>query len=103
MKFIQLQSCLPWLFMINCVGLWMLGLALVAPGWLRAQEDVAETKANHQIDTTPIKQYPITDADRNHWSFAPIQRHPLPATKQPQWQRTAIDAFILAKLEGKDL
>jgi len=65
------------------------------------QEDVAETKANTHIDTTPITEPLITAGDRMHWSFAPIQRHPLPATKQSQWLRTGIDAFILEKLEAK--
>jgi uncharacterized protein DUF1553/uncharacterized protein DUF1549 len=68
-----------------------------------AQEDVAETKANFKIDTTPITEIPITPADRSHWSFAPIQRHPQPATKNTHWLRTGIDAFILARLEAKDL
>jgi hypothetical protein len=76
-------------------------LAILSPA--RAQEDVAETKSNFKIDTTPIVESPITDSDRSHWSFAPIQRHPQPPTKNTTWFRTGIDAFILAKLEAKDL
>jgi hypothetical protein len=69
-----------------------------------AQEEVAETAANKTpIDTRPIVEAPITDSDRSHWSFAPIQRQPLPPTKAANWLRTAVDAFILAKQEAKDL
>jgi hypothetical protein len=78
---------------------------LIALGLLpvQAQEDVAETKASTHIDTTPIKEAPITASDRSHWSFAPVQQQPLPETKRAQWLRTAIDAFILARLESKDI
>src|SRR5262245_7149786 len=58
-----------------------------------AQEDVAETTAKFQIDTTPITEAPITDSDRAHWAFAPIQRRSVPATKQSAWLRSPIDAF----------
>ncbi|MFN0051413.1 MAG: DUF1549 and DUF1553 domain-containing protein, partial [Planctomycetales bacterium] len=78
-----------------------MGQVALAPAL--AQEDVAETKANSAIDATPIVEPAITDTDREHWSFAPIQRHPLPLTRQPEWLRTGIDAFILAKLAAKDL
>src|SRR5262245_3298856 len=53
-----------------------------------AQEDVAETTAKLQIDTTPIAEAHITDSDRAHWAFAPIQRHPLPPTKSTAWLRS---------------
>lgn len=79
-------------------AIFLAALLALGLGSLRAQEDVAETKANTRIDTTPITEPAITDADRVHWSFAPIQRHSLPETKQSQWLRSGIDAFILAKL-----
>jgi len=69
-----------------------------------AQEEVAETAVNKTpIDTRPIVEAPITDADRSHWSFAPIQRQPLPATKNTTWLRTAVDPFILARQEAKGI
>ena len=34
-----------------------------------------------------------------HWSFQPVKRPPLPATKNPAWVRNGIDHFILARLE----
>ena len=45
------------------------------------------------------KEYEITDADREHWSFRPVARSAVPTVKNRDWVRTPIDAFILAKLE----
>ncbi len=73
----------------------------------------------------PVK-FTITEADRKHWAFQPIQRPPVPALKSPvlsaqssenrspaatkppsteHWAPSTnpIDAFILAKLEAADL
>jgi hypothetical protein len=75
----------------------------VGIGPAAAQEDVAETKTNLQIDTTPITEPKITESDREHWAFQPIQRHPLPTTNDREGLRNSIDVFILAKLEAKSL
>lgn len=48
------------------------------------------------------KEYEITDADRDHWSFRPVVRPTIPTVKNRVWVRAAIDAFILAKLEQAD-
>lgn len=50
-----------------------------------------------------LKETPITKADREHWSFQPIQRPALPAVKNREWSRTPIDRFILARLETEKL
>ncbi len=34
------------------------------------------------------------------WSFAPVQRHALPVVKNTAWPKTAIDHFLLAKMEA---
>ena len=38
-------------------------------------------------------------AMRDHWAFKPIQNPPVPQVTDPDWVKTPIDAFILAKLE----
>jgi len=50
-----------------------------------------------------IVEEPITDFDRQHWSFSPLVRPEAPAVKNTEWGKTSIDAFILAKLESKGL
>ncbi len=38
-----------------------------------------------------------------HWAYQPVVRPAVPAVKDKKWVRTPIDAFVLAKLESKDL
>jgi hypothetical protein len=45
----------------------------------------------------------ISDDDRSFWSFQPIRRPALPPVQQRQLVRTPVDAFLLAKLEARDL
>jgi cytochrome c553 len=44
-----------------------------------------------------------TAAQRDFWSFRPIQKVEPPKTVDTDWVRTPIDAFILAKLEAKGM
>lgn len=43
----------------------------------------------------------ITAADREHWSFQPVQPVVPPDVRDRAWVRNPIDQFVLAKLEGK--
>lgn len=43
---------------------------------------------------------PVTDEDRQHWSFKPLVRPAIPDVKTHEWVRTPIDAFVLAAIEA---
>jgi mono/diheme cytochrome c family protein len=45
----------------------------------------------------------ITPAQRSFWSFQPLRNPPPPPVKDVSWAVTAIDRFILARLEEKNL
>jgi mono/diheme cytochrome c family protein len=45
----------------------------------------------------------ITTEDRNFWAFQPPRRPPVPGVKQQHLVRNPIDAFLLQKLEEKNL
>ena len=45
----------------------------------------------------------FTPAQKNYWAFQPVKKPPVPAVKNKAWVKTPIDAFILAKLEEKNL
>ena len=47
-------------------------------------------------EATPSKQ-------KQHWSFQPVRRPAAPRVRQQAWVRNPIDAFVLAKLESKDI
>jgi Protein of unknown function (DUF1549)/Protein of unknown function (DUF1553)/Planctomycete cytochrome C/PA14 domain len=48
-------------------------------------------------------EFQISDKDRAHWSFQPVQRPAVPKVNNASWVRNPIDAYILAKLEAKGL
>jgi hypothetical protein len=43
------------------------------------------------------------EEDSRHWAFLPPQTSAPPVVENAVWPRSAIDSFILAKLEGKGL
>ncbi len=43
----------------------------------------------------------ITEADRQFWSFQPIADPPPPQVRDVAWPRTAVDRFVLARLEAE--
>ena len=54
----------------------------------------------------PALSPPIGDekrAGRGWWSLQPIGRPPLPTVSRPDWIRTPLDAFILARLDRQGL
>ncbi len=48
----------------------------------------------------PAAEKIVTEADRQHWSFRPIQDPPLPVVRDTKWVQTSPDAWILARLEA---
>ena len=47
--------------------------------------------------------YVITPEQRAFWSFQPVRQPPQPPVKNKSWPKSAIDSFILAKLEAQGL
>lgn len=43
------------------------------------------------------------DEGRKFWAFRPLQDPALPVVKQKEWPKTAVDHFVLAKLEAQGL
>jgi hypothetical protein len=58
---------------------------------------------------TPVASAPGATAEapkpasKPHWSWQPVQAQFVPVPKQKEWVRTPIDAFVLARIEGKAL
>jgi hypothetical protein len=64
---------------------------------------VALLAAEPVADVPVLQEPPITDYDRQHWSYAPLVRSELPAVRNKAWIRNPIDRFILARLEQEGL
>ena len=58
--------------------------------WIDAGAEYAES-----ADSSPLAKA------KDHWSFQPLTSPPVPEVKNPDWVRNPIDAFVLAKLEGR--
>lgn len=54
-------------------------------------------------DYPPIQEPPITEANRQHWSFRPLGHTPPPAVQHNDQIRNEIDRFILVRLEADGL
>ena len=48
-------------------------------------------------------QFKISPQQRAFWSFQPLKLPPAPAVKDTRWAKTAIDRFVLAKLESQGI
>ncbi len=53
--------------------------------------------------SAPIRQHIDLGKAREFWSFQPIKQPPIPLSKNGDWSTTAIDRFVLRKLEALDL
>jgi len=45
----------------------------------------------------------LTEHARQHWAYQPVKKPAIPLNKNQQWCRTPVDAFILQKLEEKNM
>jgi mono/diheme cytochrome c family protein len=48
-------------------------------------------------------QFKISPEQRSFWSFQPLRAPATPSVKNEHWARTAIDTFVLARLESKGI
>ena len=76
-----------------------LGQAGRAPGLSTGQIAEARRRRRPRI---PLGSS-ITAKDREFWSFRPVRQPEPPAVRNESWPRSAIDRFILAKLESSNL
>ena len=52
-------------------------------------------------EPTPDRETSISPEDRQHWSYQPVERPPIPTVKTMAWVRNPIDAFVLHRLEQR--
>ena len=71
--------------------------------WIAAgAPDPRLTAANKGQSPAPLKGITVEEG-RTWWAFQPVRELPLPKVMDARWPKTGIDAFILAKLEEKQL
>ncbi len=65
--------------------------------WPSAKPVVAETK------TAPKSTREFTEEEKKFWAYQPLANPSVPKVKNSAWVKSPVDAFILAKLEEKNL
>ncbi len=70
---------------------------------LFASSMVASAKPIHASADPVADEPPITDQDREHWSYRRLIRPEVPAVQQPDIAPTDIDKFFQSKLEAEGL
>ena len=64
---------------------------------------VAGRLAANEPAATSFPRTRISDDERDHWSFRPLNPGRVPSTVKPQWCRNPVDRFILARLDENGL
>ncbi|MCA9068339.1 MAG: DUF1549 domain-containing protein, partial [Planctomycetaceae bacterium] len=68
--------------------------------WLKAGAPISGKTESPLPDAEETTEEHASDA-RQHWAFQPLKRVDLPETKDQNWLRTPVDAFVLAALEKR--
>ena len=74
--------------------------------WIAAGAILENTTPEHmdkKAALAKLEERPITDEERQFWSFQPPVRHPLPKVTNDFWAGNPVDAFLLAAMEEKGL
>ena len=66
--------------------------------WPKSSGAVAESKP-----AIPKSTREFTEEEKKFWAFQPLAKPSVPAVKNAAWVKSPVDAFILAKLEEKNL
>src|SRR5207244_12321587 len=82
---------------------WSPGRSASCQAFLLLLAAAAGARAGDGKDSDELARYDakIKPADRQHWSFRPVQRPAVPAVQDAAWARNPIDHFVLARLEAK--
>lgn len=73
-------------------------VACAAAVWCTA---IHARAAEEQAST--YSEPPLTETDRDHWAFRPVDRVPVPAVSDSAWPRNEIDHFVWSSLARRQL
>jgi hypothetical protein len=68
-----------------------------------ADESASARSSDQPIEVTAIEETPIDAFDRDHWAYREIDDPAIPTVQRSDWPRTAIDRFILNRIEAESL
>ena len=50
-----------------------------------------------------VTEFPLEERRKAHWAWQPESQPKLPGVRDAQWQKDAVDTFVLSKLEAQNL
>jgi Protein of unknown function (DUF1553)/Protein of unknown function (DUF1549)/Planctomycete cytochrome C len=71
--------------------------------WVRAGAPWPSSTTATAGAAAGLKEKPVTAEHRAYWAFQPLASHAPPEVTQAGWAKTAIDRFVLARLEREGL
>ena len=77
------------------------GEALPAETVAHFEQWITDGAAWVDVEKAPV--YEITEEQKSHWAYQPVERAEPPTVSLSGWDKNAIDRFILAKLTDKGL
>jgi hypothetical protein len=75
----------------------------IVRSWIEAGASWPESAADMAVRRPGPVEMQVTDRDRQHWAFRPLQKVQPPAVKDAAWQKNPIDRFVFAALDAKGL
>ena len=66
-------------------------------------ENTSPEEMDKKAALAKLEERPVSEEERQFWSFQPPVRHPLPKVEDRFWGRNPVDAFLLAAMEEKGL
>lgn len=58
---------------------------------------------DRSLDEAAADELPLDSSDQDHWSYLPLEAPPVPSVTDGAWANTAVDRFILRRLEDDGL
>ncbi len=87
----------------RALAILLLGVTLIAPAApVPESEPTAVVASSAKPVEKPLEKI-VTDRDRDHWSYRPLNQPAPPAVRNQRWARTPVDQFVLARLEQRQL
>lgn len=70
---------------------------------IRLHAEVTDNEVSVNPEPRQFEELPITESDRDHWSFQAIKQPSLPSVMHHEWPTNGLDYFILDQMEASNL
>ncbi|MEZ6110837.1 MAG: DUF1549 and DUF1553 domain-containing protein [Pirellulaceae bacterium] len=90
-------------FHVWIVSRWLLLAAIASSAAMLGTNPRLRASEPSPAEVDQYDEPTLTESDRDHWAFRPLERPLVPSVANRDWPRNAIDSFVLAQLELRSL